>query len=628
MTIARSLRLASLALLGAGFSVAGNSAAQATQFAQAELDQSRIIAIAAPFAGGSRHQLLVVEQLNNQRPCWRETGNNPTVVDPLLVQFDFTGICARSTDSNGYSIRMGGEDMNWRYSLQVVQRGSDLILVGVPTTGANSPDLEIGRTRGVTTGFAKIYLNPEWRLTRRAFNNQATGHVYLTHNQTLSTVLASAGSSIYRPQPPAPTTPPTIGTRPSVPIPVPSPVVPSRPVIPPAPPTVSQPRPGSNASNDYVVPTIVIGGSTRPVAPSRPLPTPTYPSGNVPIPVPPPEDGLGTIPVPSLPPSGNASNPAAMGFNYRVIVTAATRAQQARVQQLVPGAFRTMINGQTVMQAGLFRDRPTAEALLQQLLQNNLSASILPITSSSGGWQQVTNPIPNAIGGGGLFNLPEPTGLGQATSLWATYYNTHRAVPVSQGYPLLDMAGNSLGIQLSQKDWCAAAVEGSVQIMGSQSVLGTYNFAGRGDRPQVDCSPFYPTLRTLQATNRVRFRLSNTLYGEGAGGNELVPYRTIAVDRTRIPIGSAIYIPAARGTQVTLPSGETVVHDGYFYAADVGNAVRGNQIDVYVGTSTSNPFSFVRSNARNTFEAYVVNDPNIRQALASMHRRTNANARL
>jgi hypothetical protein len=81
--------------------------ATAATFEQAEVDQNKFIAVAAPF-GNNAHQLLIIEQVSPKRECWSESGTNPVTVEPLLLNFDFTGICGRSTDSNGYSIRMDG----------------------------------------------------------------------------------------------------------------------------------------------------------------------------------------------------------------------------------------------------------------------------------------------------------------------------------------------------------------------------------------------------------------------------------------------------------------------------------------------------------------------------------------
>jgi hypothetical protein len=149
------------------------------QFQQQEVQQGDFVAVAAPYQGGNAHQLLVIEQLSDTRPCWSESGSNPTIVTPLLLNFDFTGICARSTDSNGYSIRMANQDLGIDYSLRIVRRDNDMLLVGVPRTRGGE-EIVIGRTGGVTSDFAKINLDPGWRFTKRQFENRVLGHVYLT----------------------------------------------------------------------------------------------------------------------------------------------------------------------------------------------------------------------------------------------------------------------------------------------------------------------------------------------------------------------------------------------------------------------------------------------------------------
>lgn len=152
-------------------------------FGQQEVDQSRYIAIAAPF-GNNQYQLVIIEQLNNKRLCWSESGSNPTVVDPLFTTFDFTGICGRSTDSNGYSIRMAGTDLGTRYSFNLVRRDNNLVLVGQNFTNRNDPVLTIGNTNGVVPGqFLRVNLDPQWRFARRTFNGRVLGHVYLATNQ-------------------------------------------------------------------------------------------------------------------------------------------------------------------------------------------------------------------------------------------------------------------------------------------------------------------------------------------------------------------------------------------------------------------------------------------------------------
>jgi 3D (Asp-Asp-Asp) domain-containing protein len=206
-------------------------------------------------------------------------------------------------------------------------------------------------------------------------------------------------------------------------------------------------------------------------------------------------------------------------------------------------------------------------------------------------------------------------------SLWATFYHVYRTASRPQGYPLLDRAGNRLGPVLSHRDWCQAALQGTVQITDANNPL-TYNFSGRGEVAQVNCAPFFKSLSaaTVQKVGRVRFVAATAPYGYGTEGLSLVPYRTIAVDRSRIPVGSVVFIPAARGVTVTLPSGDRVVHDGYFFAADVGSAIQGNHIDVFMGTADRSPFSFITSRPGGRFPAYIVQNRAISQALLALHR--------
>jgi N-acetylmuramoyl-L-alanine amidase len=170
---------ATLAAIAAATTLAAGSSFSASQFGQKEVDQSQFEAIASPYQSGQAHQLLVVEQVSNARPCWNESGSAPTLVEPLLLQFDFTGICGRSTDANGYSIRMNGEDLGLKYSLRVLRRDNDLVLVGAPRDRGGQ-EIIVGRANGMTTDFAKITLEPGWRFTKRTLGDRVLGHVYLT----------------------------------------------------------------------------------------------------------------------------------------------------------------------------------------------------------------------------------------------------------------------------------------------------------------------------------------------------------------------------------------------------------------------------------------------------------------
>lgn len=205
--------------------------------------------------------------------------------------------------------------------------------------------------------------------------------------------------------------------------------------------------------------------------------------------------------------------------------------------------------------------------------------------------------------------------------LWATYYHIHSAQAVATGEPLLDRAGRRLGPVLSHEDWCRAAIQGTVQVANERGETAVYTFIARGSTPQTNCAAYFTSLSpdVLDKVNRARFIVSPSLYGVATRRYKLVPYRTIAVDRTRIPLGSVLYIPAARGQVVTLASGQQLYHDGFFYAADVGSGIQGNHIDVFLGINPRNPFPFVTSKSSGTFQAFLVQDRDISQALYALH---------
>lgn len=201
-------------------------------------------------------------------------------------------------------------------------------------------------------------------------------------------------------------------------------------------------------------------------------------------------------------------------------------------------------------------------------------------------------------------------------TLWATYYSIPRVVAVeSGGHALLDREGRELGPSLSTRDFCDAAMEGTVQIR-SRGRWRTYNYAGTGPSAQVDCSDRYPH---NQAIGRSRFRVSSQPFGEGAIGARLIPFRTIAVDPRFIPHGTVLFIPAARGTAIELDGGEKRTHDGYFFAADTGGAIKGPHIDIFIGVRKKNPFEFIGSSKRNTFEAYVIEGEALRLLFDEVH---------
>ncbi len=173
-------------------STLGLSAVKAFQIGETDIDQDQVVAVAIP---GRFLNLAIIEQIPGKEACWKEMGSQPTVVDPLWTTFDFTGSCRRATDSNGYSVRLDGQDTSQNYSLDVVDKGEEIQLVAVSRQDRSRT--VIGKTFGKAEGkFLKIYLNPGWEFTKKTVDDKVLGHFFLSGN---STEIAAAGDN-----PPAP----------------------------------------------------------------------------------------------------------------------------------------------------------------------------------------------------------------------------------------------------------------------------------------------------------------------------------------------------------------------------------------------------------------------------------------
>ena len=226
------------------------------------------------------------------------------------------------------------------------------------------------------------------------------------------------------------------------------------------------------------------------------------------------------------------------------------------------------------------------------------------------------------------FDFPEPPQgrVARQLRLWATHYYVYRAQHVADGEPLLDARGNPLGPRVSRRDWCGAAMQGTIIVTDDTGRETVYTFDSKPTTGpmQVNCRDLTPK----NPEGRIRYHLSRGPFGEGVDPDRdgvrmiLVPFRSIAVSPqgSGIAYRSVIFIPAARGRQVTLPSGQTAIHDGYFFAADAGSAIQGLHIDVFGGDSNRNPFpNFITSRDTGTFDAMIIDDPQISTALAQMH---------
>ncbi|WP_216903832.1 DUF3747 domain-containing protein [Synechococcus sp. CCY 9618] len=173
--------LATLVGVATALTVASPASVRASAlFAAAEVDQQSFLLVAAPIGtSGERSQLNIYEQLKPIRPCFEVGQGQPAYVNPLLATFDFTGICSRYIDANGYSLRVGGQDLASSYRLMVTRSAGDMLLLAFPTKAGAGPEMVVARTRGSAPGFLKFELEPGWRLMRRQFGGRNLGHLYV-----------------------------------------------------------------------------------------------------------------------------------------------------------------------------------------------------------------------------------------------------------------------------------------------------------------------------------------------------------------------------------------------------------------------------------------------------------------
>ncbi|NEQ36100.1 MAG: DUF3747 domain-containing protein [Okeania sp. SIO3I5] len=153
-------------------------------FDEVQIDQNQVIAMAMPLSelqGLYSYKLIVLEQRSNERACWSEseTGLYPILVEPLLLNFNFTGICGRATDSNGYSIRVDGNDLSMSYRLTLQNVDGEIKLFGISLSGDK---VLVGRTGGISDGMMKIILEPGWQFTKRSYQDKTLGHFYFSYD--------------------------------------------------------------------------------------------------------------------------------------------------------------------------------------------------------------------------------------------------------------------------------------------------------------------------------------------------------------------------------------------------------------------------------------------------------------
>lgn len=185
-------------LAGAALAALTPWAEAANLFNSRPLDASRFAVLARPL-GRNDWNLLVLEQIQPQPRCWEERPDG--LIDPALNRFNYTGICSRYLDSNGYSLRIGDQDLASRYRLQLRQSGNELQLQA--STPSDPTTLVVARAKVPLRdrdGFVSLKLEAGWDLQRRSFGEQTLNHLYFANAAPLPQLLAAASGIS---QPPA-----------------------------------------------------------------------------------------------------------------------------------------------------------------------------------------------------------------------------------------------------------------------------------------------------------------------------------------------------------------------------------------------------------------------------------------
>jgi len=151
-------------------------------------------------------------------------------------------------------------------------------------------------------------------------------------------------------------------------------------------------------------------------------------------------------------------------------------------------------------------------------------------------------------------------------SVWSEdlgqFRNTHYYVAMEKDYPLaprnqaiLNMRGEVL-VMVSPEFKRAVDIEGTGRLLDGR----VFNFAGR-------------------VPDGIRYLFVEAQWGMGVGSCRLEPFRSVAVDPEKIPLGSMIEIAETKG--MLLPDGS--VHDGLWRAEDVGSAIKKDRVDLFIG---------------------------------------------
>jgi 3D (Asp-Asp-Asp) domain-containing protein len=184
-------------------------------------------------------------------------------------------------------------------------------------------------------------------------------------------------------------------------------------------------------------------------------------------------------------------------------------------------------------------------------------------------------------------NDQEPKKLG--TFDFTFYYVTHEG----------DFAKR---LERKRKKKLEAANDNGDVVLASVAPEKVTIYEGKTCEPLADVTKAFAGQLALQGTGKLNdgrtlnvwgacscgyspcFKVTETKWGTAGSGRGLQPFRTVAVDRNLIKLGSLLYVPQLEGK--TMPGRAPwggFVHDGCVVADDTGGGIKGNQLDLFVG---------------------------------------------
>lgn len=200
--------IATLFAVSLGTVTAAIAPSYGVNFAEQKVNQGDFIAVAVPY-NYKQYRLAIIEQIPGQQKCWQESGYSPTSVDLKLLNFDHSNSCRKAVDTNGYTLRVNGNDDRVSYLLRLMPINNDIYLVA-DHRDPNLQDLVIGRTSGVAAAPLKINLESGWQFTKRVHEGNVLNHIYLSNNSNPQNIATS-------PTPIPATNQPGVATNPAIP---------------------------------------------------------------------------------------------------------------------------------------------------------------------------------------------------------------------------------------------------------------------------------------------------------------------------------------------------------------------------------------------------------------------------